>query len=128
MEQIVDANIILRFLVRDVESQYKIAAKWFKDAEKGKRKFIIKPLVIGEVVFVLESFYKNKREDVASAMETFLSQKWLIVEERSVLLSLWSWYRKNLHFVDSFLLSWAKENKAGIASFDKQLLNSLPSD
>ncbi|EKD57296.1 MAG: hypothetical protein ACD_57C00350G0013 [uncultured bacterium] len=125
MEQIVDTNVILRYLVGDIESQYQNARKLFENVQKGKSKLIIKALVISEVVFVLESFYKNNREDIAESMETFLSQKWLRVEEREVLLSLWDFYRRNLHFVDSYLLSWAEVNKGKIASFDKKLLNNL---
>jgi len=120
-QQIVDANIVLRYLVKDVETQYKMARKFFKEGEEGLRELLIKPMVIAEVVYVLESFYGNKREDIASRMETFLSQKWLKVEERKIMLSLWPWYRKNLHFVDSYLLASAKNNNQKILTFDKKL-------
>ena len=52
----------------------------------------------------------------------FLSQRWFKVENRDVLLNMWEWYLKNLHFVDSFLLSWMELNEATLLSFDKQAL------
>jgi predicted nucleic acid-binding protein len=61
---------------------------------------------------------------VAKAMEVFLSQRWLKVEDRKVMVNLWKWYIKNMHFVDSFLLAWVKENKGKILSFDKKLLQA----
>lgn len=128
MEQVVDTNIILRYLVGDNKAQYKTAESLFKSAESGRLKLIVKPLVISEVIFVLESFYKNNRDDIAETMESFLSQKWLKVEERETLLSLWNWYRKNFHFVDSYLLSWAKVNNGKIATFDERLLKNLSSN
>lgn len=80
--QIVDTNVLIRFLVGDHKTQQEQAKKWFSEAEKGKRKMVIKPLIVAETCFVLESFYKKTREEIASAFEVLLSQKWLVVEER----------------------------------------------
>ena len=124
MTEILDTNVLLRFLVGDNKSQQKQAQQWFTQAQKGKKKILIKPLVVAEACFVLESFYHQKREEIANAFELFLSQRWLSVPERKTLLALWPWYKKNLHFVDSFLLSWAKLNKSKILTFDKKLSSS----
>ena len=83
------------------------------------------PLVIAETCFVLESFYKKQRIEIAEAMEIFLAQRWLEVQEREVLLSLWPWYRKELHFVDSFLLAWAQTHTGDILTFDQSLLRKI---
>ena len=120
-KQILDTNVLLRFLVGDNEKQQKEAQRWFKEAEQRKRKIVIVPLIIAETCFVLESFYKKQRGEIAEALEVFLAQRWLEVEEREVLLSLWFWYQKGLHFVDSFLLAWAQVHTKGILTFDQSL-------
>ena len=74
---------------------------------------------------MLESFYKKGREEIAEVFEVFLSQRWLKVEEREILLALWVEYIGGLHFVDSFLLTWVKVNEAGLLSFDKDLLKKV---
>lgn len=125
MKEILDTNIILRFFVGDNKAQQNRSKLIFAEAEKGKRKLLVKPLVVAECCFVLESFYKKKRDQVASSFEVFLSQKWLEVEGREELLLMWNWYRKNFHFVDSYLLAWAKIKKSKIVSFDKKLLKNL---
>lgn len=125
MKEILDTNIILRFFVGDNKAQQNRSKLIFAEAEKGKRKLLVKPLVVAECCFVLESFYKKKRDQVASSFEVFLSQKWLAVEGREELLLMWNWYRKNFHFVDSYLLAWAKIKKSKIVSFDKKLLKNL---
>jgi predicted nucleic-acid-binding protein len=125
VEQIIDTNIILRFLVGDDKKQQQKAREIFKEAQAGKRKIIIKPLIIAEACFVLESFYKQQRDKIAASFEVILSQKWLTVEDRETMLSLWPWYRKNFHFVDSYLLAWAEINDAEVISFDKKLLRNL---
>ena len=128
MEQAVDTNIILRYIVGDDKLQQKKARELFEKAEKGKLKLLIKPLIVAEACFVLESFYKREKHEIADTFEIFLSQKWLKVEDREVMLNMWDWYRKNLNFVDSYLLSWAKVNEGKIVSFDKKLLKNLSSN
>ena len=119
---ILDTNVILRFLVGDNKEQQKLAIKWFKESESGKREIFVPSIVVAEASFVLETFYKKSRAEIAEALEVFLSQRWLKVEKREVLVGLWIWYRLGFHFVDSFLLSWSKINKYQVLTFDKQIL------
>ena len=120
-KEILDTNVLLRFLVGDNKQQHQEAERWFKEAEQRKRKIVLVPLVVAEACFVLESFYKKQRKEIAEALEVFLAQRWFGVEEREVLLSLWAWYRKGLHFVDSFLLAWAQTHQGTILTFDQSL-------
>jgi len=127
--EIVDTNVILRFLVGDNKQQQQKAKKWFREAQQGKRKLVIEPVVVAEACFVLESFYQKSREEIASAFEVFLSQSWLKVEERKALLLLWDKYRQGLHFVDSYLYARAQTTHSSLLSFDQKLarLFSFPS-
>lgn len=120
---ILDTNVLVRFLVGDNKEHQDQAARWFNEAEKGSREIVIDPVVIAETTFVLESFYKLTRDSIASAMEVFLSQRWLEVREREALLDLWHYYREGLHFVDSYCLAWAQNIGASVLSFDKKVKN-----
>lgn len=128
MINILDTNIILRYIVGDDKAQKIKARKVFLEAEKGKIKLQIKTVVIAEVCYVLESFYKKSKDEIADKMEVLLSAKWLKVEDRQPLLSMWLWYRDNLHFVDSYLLACAKLGKSKILTFDKNLNKKLQND
>lgn len=121
MINILDTNIILRYLVGDSDSQYREALSILKKAESGKIKLLIKVVVVAEACFVLESFYKRSLNEIASSMEVLLSQKWIKVEDRKGLLGMWTDYRKKLHFVDSYLLSTSKQNKYKLLTFDKKI-------
>lgn len=125
MNEVVDTNVILRFLVGDNKLQQKLARDWFKEAQSGSRKLIIKPVVVAESCFVLESFYKKSREDISAAFVTLLSQKWLKVEGRKPMLLVWKWYEKGNHFVDSYLAAFANCNNSKVISFDKKVLKLL---
>ncbi|NCN82407.1 MAG: type II toxin-antitoxin system VapC family toxin [Candidatus Pacebacteria bacterium] len=118
---LVDTNILVRFLVGDNKSQQELAKEWFKQAQSGKIKLILKPIVLAETSFVLQSVYKKSTEEVAVALESVAAQKWLVVEERSVITNLWQWYKKGLHFVDSYLLAYSKLNAHELLTFDKKL-------
>ena len=119
---ILDTNVLLRFLVGDVPNQQKQASEWFRQSELGKIKIIIPTIVIVESCFVLETFYKKNRSEIADSLEIFISQRWLRIEEREILKKLWPYYRNKLHFVDSYLLAWQQIYYQGILTFDRQIL------
>lgn len=121
MKYVVDTNIILRFLVGDNKEQQRKAVSYFREGEKGKRDLIIAPLVIAEVCFVLETFYKKSREEIVSALQVFISSRWLAVEHRDRLIYLLPLYKSGLHFVDSLLVAWARLEKAKLLTFDRKL-------
>lgn len=118
---LLDTNVLVRFLVGDIKEQQKQALVRFHQAKEGSIRIIITPLVIAETCFVLESFYKKERQKIADVLEVFLSQRWLKVEDREILLGLWKWYKQGRHFVDSFLLSKAEIQENKILTFDQQL-------
>lgn len=118
---ILDTNVLVRFFVGDNTTQRTEAEQWFKEAERGTRSIVITPIVIAETSFVLESFYKQRRNSIADALEVMIGQRWLRVEERNVLLRTLSHYRKGLHFVDSYLRAWTTVHGGDILTFDKDL-------
>jgi len=120
-KEFLDTNVLLRFLVDDVPTQNKQAQDFFDSARDGKKKIVVLPIIIAEASFVLESFYKKDRYEIANALELFVSQRWLRVESRRELLALWQWYRQGLHFVDSFLLASVYVHSGKILTFDRQL-------
>lgn len=117
-----DTNVLLRYLVRDNKVQYIQAKKWFEEAQKRKIKITISSVVVAEACFVLESFYKQNRVNIADTMMVVLSQRWLAVSERKALLELFGDYKKGQHFVDSFLAAKALLNGGKVLTLDKKLL------
>ncbi len=121
MNEVVDTNVILRFLVGDHAEQRKQAEGWFKEAEMGTRKLIVTAVVIAETCFVLESVYKKSREEVAQKLTVFVSQPWFSVPEREILMQMWRLYSQGIHFVDAYLVAWKIVNGDSILSFDQKL-------
>ncbi|MBU1085059.1 MAG: PIN domain-containing protein [Candidatus Beckwithbacteria bacterium] len=120
-EELLDTNIITRFFIGDVKAQHNKAEEIFREAKLGRRNLRLESLVVAEVCFVLESFYKRERQEIAQFLSVFSSQGWLRVRDKNIIQASWQWYLKGFHFVDSYLIAWSKVNKGKILTFDKKL-------
>ena len=123
--EVADTNIWVRYLTGDNEDQLKTIRQAFMETKEGKRLMIVKPLIVAETCFVLESSYKMTREKIGTAFEVVLSQKWLKVIERKILLIAIRDYMNGIHFADAYISAYAKAEGAEIFSFDKKLMKSF---
>jgi predicted nucleic acid-binding protein len=126
IEYVVDTNVWVRYLTRDHETHYIQAKQWFEEAEKGQRKLVLLPVVVAETCFVLESYYQLKRDQISSSWQTILGQRWLMVDERKVLVDLWPHYLEGMHFVDSYLLASSRSRVGKVLTFDTKLQQLSP--
>jgi predicted nucleic-acid-binding protein len=99
------------------------ARKVFMEAQKGKVGLKIIPLIVAEVVWVLESFYNYSKNQVAETLIQFLLCDGLEVEQLSLLIEALTVYqKKNLDFADALLGVTALENgPPSVYSFDQHL-------
>lgn len=61
--KIVDANVVLRYLLNDIEDQAIIATNYLE-----QQKVDIPTEVIAEIVYVLEKVYKINRKKISSKL------------------------------------------------------------
>ena len=117
---IVDANVILRYLLRDNEKFYKEAEALFNDAFLGKKKILIMHSVIAEVVYVLLKLYKVSKKKIAEVLTELMKIKGIKVQDKEILFRAFKIFdNKNLDFVDCILCAYSE--KYQIVSFDKKL-------
>lgn len=119
-EIIIDTNVFVRFLIKDVRSQSEKARKLFEKIEKGEIKGLISILVINEIVWVLENFYEIKREIYIPQLLKLLLLKHLkIIETKKSLIikTLQRMEKQKFDFADLYLSQIADTKK--IFSFDK---------
>jgi len=119
---IVDTNIILRFLLQDITSQFNQAKKMFTEAKNGKIKLIVPQIVIFEINFTLKRFYKLGKEDIIEKTKQIVSTEYIEVESRNIFQNALILYKKNnVSLVDCFLVSKAEAEEADLFTFDKKL-------
>lgn len=119
---LLDTNVIVRLLVRDPPAHHSLSVDLLQRGERGELEIELKPLVMAETVYVLESFYRSTRADIAEAMQRLLAQPWIHIPERSVLVSAVQRYKvSRLGFADCYLAACAQLQNAVIVTFDADL-------
>lgn len=123
MEQIiVDTNILLRFLLRDIEEQYQIAKKLFLKSRTKKIKLIIPQIVIFEIFFNLQKYYQLDKDFIVEKVKNLLTADFLEIQDKDIFkLAIRIFGNYNLDFVDCFLIAKAQISGAKIISFDNKL-------
>jgi predicted nucleic-acid-binding protein len=116
---IIDTNLIIRYILQDNERQSKIANRIFAECDEGKLDLIILPEVLAECVFVLESFYKRLRTDIAATLIHLIECPNIGISEPKIHSdALLRYASTKLHFVDCVLAATAATHKLSLASFD----------
>ncbi len=112
---LLDANYILRFLLKDNLEMYEIS----KDCIVNNN-CIISSEVLAEVVFVLLKVYKVEIDDISKSLINILEYDNIIVNDKNIIIqSLKIFKDKSLDFVDCILC--AKSKKYTVKTFDKKL-------
>lgn len=120
MRLILDTNVVVRFLVSEPRDQAAAATRLFELCDARKLILVFEPLVVAEVIFVLTSFYKRSRAEIASAMERILSSPGLECGRRPETEKALRHYRTStVHWVDCFLAATSEISGSAVASFDR---------
>ena len=115
--QIVDANIILRYLLNDQADLHQRAAGIIE----GQDVWIPFEVVAG-VVYVLEKLYGVPRNAIKMSLQMLISCENISVNDKAVLgKALQFFSKKNIDFVDALLLGYNHVRKHEVFSFDKGL-------
>ena len=119
----IDANVILRYITKDPPAMAEAARKVFLEAQKGKVGLKIIPLIVAEVVWVLESFYDYSKTQIAETLIQLLLCDGLEVEQLSLLIEALTLYqKKNLDFADALLgVTALQQGPPMVYSFDQHL-------
>ena len=81
---------------------------------------VVLPVVLAECVFVLESFYRHPRGDIASALGALISSPAVEIHEVAIHLDALDRYGKTkVHFVDCTIAATASVENTPVATFDQ---------
>ena len=117
---LLDANAVLRFLLRDNEEQFIYIRKMVRT-----KSCYVTLEVMAEVCYVLEGLYQVSREDIISCFRKLNND--IIILYADVLLRALEIFDKTpkLDFVDCLLYGYKKEKGINIITFDKKLKKKL---
>lgn len=121
MARVIDANVILRYILNDNEEMASQAYEWIQGDVSTT------PEVLAEVVYVLNGVYKASRADIMAVLLELLNDV-SVADPEVIKLALQIFAKKSLDFVDCILIAKHQINGDDILSFDKKLNHNLEVD
>ncbi len=124
----VDTNVFLRFLTNDDPAKAKRAETLFRDAMRGKIRLATSLLVIAEIIWTLESFYKLDKPDIAAKVEKILNTPNLDCPEAPLIfMALDLYVHENIDFVDAYHGFYMREQGlTQILTYDRKHFARIP--
>jgi predicted nucleic-acid-binding protein len=123
----IDANIILRYLIRDHEAHWQKACAIVRAVDAGAITVVCDPITLGEIVFTLGSLYKLERKQVCGLLAPLLKAEGFDIADKDIYIQAIELYGDSVpHFGDACACARAIESSEGrLFSFDKKL-SSVP--
>jgi len=115
-----DANILLRFLTGEPPEMSSRSERLLQRARGGEILLKVRPVVVAETVWVLQSYYGHSRKDIVSVLVPLLTEHGLKVEGSSVVIrALESMSKNSVDFADALLAESARSRSEGVTSFNR---------
>jgi predicted nucleic acid-binding protein len=116
-----DANILVRFITNEPPEMAERCVPLFQKLENGEIELVTNCLVIAEVIWVLESFYRYSAPEIAPQIRVLIDAPHLHIDGKDVLREALSLYElKGVGFTDALVA--ARMQRKGISeiySWDK---------
>jgi len=118
-----DTNVLLRYLLADVEEQYQEIRPFFETLKQGRQKAVILSEVLLETFYVLTKTYNVPAREAAEALKDLLLYKGVINRDRKLLLEAFNLFfeSRGLSLLDCFMCVKAWKQKGKILTFDQKL-------
>jgi len=122
--KITDANVILRYLLKDDEQFFNKATEIIEN-----NTLLITNEIAAEIVYVLEKVYKVPKSEIRTALTEFFNSPSIIINDKKVILTAFELFDlNNLDFVDAILLAYNHLQNYKVFTFDKKLDKLLKSN
>jgi predicted nucleic-acid-binding protein len=120
----IDTNVLVRYLVRDDQSQYERARRLIHREVSSGEPVLVSLLVLLEMEWVLRSRYELEKPDIVAVFSSLLQTAELAFEdEPSVEHAIYSWKNSLTEFADCLID--ARNRRLGCratATFDRKAL------
>lgn len=117
----IDTNLLVRYLTEDDPQKAQAVENLLDRAQAGAVRLFAPSVILAELVWVLESYYKLGRTEVADLAEAVLNTPGLDVEDEALLRHAVTEYRNGkMDFIDAMLLVYTRTREIGtIYTFDR---------
>ncbi len=119
----IDANVILRYILRDDPKLSGAARDILRGIESGARRVLCDPVTLSEVVFTLESFYQMPRERISKGLLDLMEEPGFLIPDKGRYVSALKLLASSVpHFGDACACALALADCEGrLYSFDRKI-------
>jgi predicted nucleic acid-binding protein len=116
----VDTNIFLRYLIADDPTKHKKCKELFRKAVDGKILLLTSEMVIAELIWTLQSFYRVPKAEVIEKISIVTNTPNLTIPNKGLIAeTLVVYSRRNIDYIDAYNAVFMKHhNTNDIYSYD----------
>ena len=118
----IDTNVLLRYVVRDDEAAFQVAANLILAPTMGGQEILVGSAVLLETEWVLRSRYKYEKNEVVAVFEELLATRQVRFDDEPAFeKALHFWKKSSADFADCMIV--VKYQQAGcseVVTFDKK--------
>jgi len=104
-----DTSVLIRYLTGDDPIRASRARRLLARAAAGEVELLVPPVVLAEIAWVLESYFRLARAEVAELLAAVMATPGLSVPDRPVLLAAIAAYREyGVDFTDAWIAEAAR--------------------
>ncbi|MBN1318157.1 MAG: PIN domain-containing protein [Anaerolineales bacterium] len=124
----VDTYLFLRYLTNDSPEQANAVDRLLTQSMNGEICLVTNGLVIAEIVWTLESFYKLTRQVIRENVLAILNTPGLeIIDSDLVLAAINGYADQNLDYIDAYNCAWmVSQDLKKAYTFDRKHFNRMP--
>ena len=118
-----DTNVLLRYLTLDDKEQAALAAREIDAAAAAGERMLIQPLVLCEMVWVLESAYRFGKHEILTILERILMTAQFEIAQKDIVWAALGDYRHGKADFSDYYVGRANEKHGAplTLTFDKAL-------
>jgi uncharacterized protein len=123
-----DTNLFLRYLTNDVPEQADAVEQLLRQAAAHELILVTNSLVVAEIVWTLESFYRLAKAAIQEKVLAILNTPGIqVADDDLVLQGIAGYVEKNVDFIDAYNGAWLlKQGMTTACTFDRTHFARLP--
>jgi len=123
---LIDTNILVRYFTNDIPEKAAAVKKLLLKAKNNEIIIVIQSIIIAELIWVFESFYKLKKEKIVNVINALLNTPGIdIINKSTILKAIEIYSSKNVDYIDANVMAFAIINNINtVITFDKKHFKS----
>ncbi len=122
-----DTNPFIRYFTNDIPERAEKVERLLKRAQRGEIKLITNEVIMAEIVWVLESVYEIKKDQIYELLQGMFNTRYLEIPNKVILKEASEVYKdKNIDFIDAYTVSYMRaKGFKKLCSFNKKHMKRI---